>query len=245
MKPTSKHEQIAGALIHDILSGRYLVQDRLPSERDLAARFDANRGPVREAMKKLEQLGLVEIQPGGARVRDKSEASLEVIGHLLSEGDLPDPLLIDQILIVINSLMTVAAEQTLELASDSEIEAIRKLTRPLLDPDIDKQTHTLARFELMSSIMLTNRNLPLQLIARTLFEQVAPNLASIHDHVEPNREAYRTFARQLDLALAERDLPAVRATFSAFSKLNRETVMHAIETVRTLNGQDTQEAINS
>ena len=53
---TGKHDQIAGSLIQDILSGQYRVSERLPSERDLATRFDANRGAVREAMKKLEQM---------------------------------------------------------------------------------------------------------------------------------------------------------------------------------------------
>ena len=241
-KNTSKHEQIAGALISDILSGRYRVQDRLPSERDLAVRFDANRGAVREAMKKLEQIGLVEIQPGGARVKDRTEASLDVIGHLLSQDSVPDALLVDQILVVINSLMLVAAEQTVELASEAEMEEIRALARPLIDEDLDEQAHTLARFELMSRIMLTNKNLPLQLIARTLFEQFAPNMAAVHEYVEVNRAAYQTFARQLDAALGKRDLPAVRATFTAFSNLNRETVMRAIEAA---SKQANREALGS
>jgi DNA-binding FadR family transcriptional regulator len=57
----SKHEEIAAGLIQDILTGRYRVGERLPSERDLAGRFDANRGSVREAMKKLEQIGLADV----------------------------------------------------------------------------------------------------------------------------------------------------------------------------------------
>ena len=78
----SKHDEIAGSLIDDILSGRYRPTERLPSERDLASRFDANRGAVREAMKKLEQMGLADVQPGGARVRQTEEASLDVIGRV-------------------------------------------------------------------------------------------------------------------------------------------------------------------
>ena len=82
MEKISKHEEIAAGLIQDILTGRYRVGERLPSERDLASRFDANRGSVREAMKKLEQIGLADVQPGGARVKNKEEASLEVIGQI-------------------------------------------------------------------------------------------------------------------------------------------------------------------
>ena len=69
-----KHDQIAASLIKDILSGHYRVDERLPSERDLAVRFDANRGAVREAMKKLEQLSIAEVKPGGARVLDRARA---------------------------------------------------------------------------------------------------------------------------------------------------------------------------
>ena len=114
-----KHDQIAGSLIQDILAGRYRVSERLPSERDLAARFDANRGAVREAMKKLEQIGLADVQPGGARVKDRGEASLDVIGHMLAQGDLPDANLAEQIMVVIDNLLSDAAQQCIDLASDS------------------------------------------------------------------------------------------------------------------------------
>jgi DNA-binding FadR family transcriptional regulator len=60
---TRKHEEIADSLTRDILVGQYRTGERLPSERDLAARFDANRGAVREAMKKLEQLGIACVSP--------------------------------------------------------------------------------------------------------------------------------------------------------------------------------------
>ena len=88
-------------------------------------------------MKKLEQIGLAQVQPGGARVRPTDEASLDVIGHLLTQGALPDATLVDQIMVVLNSLISVAALQTLELASDDEINEIRKLARPLIDEDLD------------------------------------------------------------------------------------------------------------
>ncbi len=226
---TSKYEGIANALIHDILSNRYQVGDRLPSERDMAARFETNRGAVREAMKKLEHLGLAEIQPGGARVKDRTEASLDVIGHLLSQGASPDPVLVDQILVVMSSLMTVAAEQVTELATDDELQKIRDLARPLVDGELDEEAHALARFELFGSIMETSGNLPLQLIAKTIFEQFGPHLLPIIQTAKPDREAFRVIARQLEQGLTSRDLPAVRATFAAISDLNRQNMMKAIE----------------
>jgi DNA-binding FadR family transcriptional regulator len=235
---TGKHDQIAGSLIQDILSGQYRVSERLPSERDLATRFDANRGAVREAMKKLEQIGLAQVQPGGARVRPTDEASLDVIGHLLTQGKLPDATLVDQIMVVLNSLISVAALQTLELASDEEINEIRKLARPLIDEDLDQGAHTLARFELMESIMQASRNLPLRLIARTLFDQVAPNLTELHPFAIVDNEKHRIVAKQLDRDLEHRDAYGLRDTFAAFLDLNRETMMRASDAARLAAGQE-------
>ena len=233
-----KHDQIAASLIHDILSGRYRAAERLPSERDLATRFDANRGAVREAMKKLEQIGLADVQPGGARVKDQGEASLDVIGHMLAEGDLPDATLVDQMMVVINNLLSDAAEQSLEVASDAEIEHIRTLVTPLMQDNLDEEAHTLARFELMQSFMLASRNLPLRLIARTLFEQMLPNMEALHPYTKFDGDAYQASAVRLDDALRLRDQEALRVTFTAFSNLNRETVMRAIAAAGEDVGQE-------
>ena len=81
----------------EILTGQYRPGERLPSERELAARFQTSRGAVREALKKLEQLGVAAIHKGGVRVVAIEEATLEVLGPLLDLQDVPDAVLADQI----------------------------------------------------------------------------------------------------------------------------------------------------
>jgi len=238
MTLAGKHDQIAVSLIQDILSGHYRVAERLPSERDLAARFEANRGAVREAMKKLEQLGLVDVQPGGARVQDHGDASLDVMGHMLAQDAIPDATLIDQAMVVIDSLLGVAAEQALKLAGDEEINQIRTLVAPLMETDLDQEAHMLARFELMRSIMVASRNMPLRMITRTLFEQIAPTTACLNPYMTFDGESYAEIARQLDQALSQRDNDALRETFEAFSNLNRETMMRAIEAAQSSFNQE-------
>ena len=225
----SKHEAISDILIEDILSGQYRVGERLPSERDLAQRFDANRGAVREAMKRLEQLGLATVQPGGARVNPIQQASLDVVGYMMSRGALPEADLVEQILDVVNALVTSAAETTLAKGSDAEIDALRALVAPLTNVDLDADSHEEARIALMRGIMLASGNLVLQLIARSLLEQFTPSMEPLRPYAqhELDLDAYTTYARQLDSALERRDATAVRATFEAFATLNRNTVMRA------------------
>ncbi len=222
-----KHDEIADCLTRDILVGQYRIGERLPSERDLAARFDANRGAVREAMKKLEQLGIAYIQPGGARVAPLTDASLDVVGHLLAVGELPDAKLVDQILEVISSLIRLAADSALSNASDEEIDRIRALVKPLYLEALNDEAHMEARVSLMSAIMEASGNLVCHIIARSLLQQFAPNMKLLQGLVRIDVEAYRSYARQLDEALGARDREAVRTIFEAFSKLNRESVMRS------------------
>src|SRR5438067_1869929 len=62
-----------------ILAGQIAEGARLPNERDLAERFEVGRPTVREALRSLEALGIVDIRPGrsgGAYAARPSEATL-------------------------------------------------------------------------------------------------------------------------------------------------------------------------
>ena len=225
------------AQMFQLLQGQYRPGERLPSERDLAARFDANRGAVREAMKKLEHLGIACIQPGGARVAPLEEASLDVIEPLLDMGVLPDEKLVDNIMQVVQSLAQVAAESTATQASAEQLEEIRGLVKPLYEDDLDQEQHANARFALMHAIMTTSNNLVCQLIARSLLVRLAPKMLPLSEYHSVDIDAHRVYARQLDGALASRDLEAIRGVFDAFAQLNREAIARAYDTYHaTQNG---------
>jgi DNA-binding FadR family transcriptional regulator len=68
-----------------ILSGELAAGAPLPPERVLAETFAVNRHAVREALKRLQQAGLVEVAHGGAtRVLDfRRTAGLDLLPHLV------------------------------------------------------------------------------------------------------------------------------------------------------------------
>ncbi len=70
-----------------IFSGAYPVGTRIPNERDLAEALNVNRASVREAVKRLEFLELVEVRHGqGTYVRGVGDSSaLQVIETLLRD----------------------------------------------------------------------------------------------------------------------------------------------------------------
>lgn len=231
--PPRKHEEIADTLTREILSGRYRGGERLPSERDLALRFDANRGAVREAMKRLEQLGLARIRPGGARVAPLHEASLDVIGHMLAIGDVPDRDLMEQIFQVMSRLVELAAENAVRQANEHELAEIRQRIARMKDPGSDAAAFRQARIELVSALMAASGNLVCRLIARSLLRQFAPRLAALEGLVEIDYDAHRQHAERLDAAFAARDVTAVADAFAALSRLDRESARRAFEALAT------------
>ena len=57
-------------------------------------------------MAKLAQLGLVEVQPGGL-TSENAKMQVSIIGYLLTQTDLPDPDLVDQILMIFNNMVSL------------------------------------------------------------------------------------------------------------------------------------------
>jgi GntR family transcriptional regulator, transcriptional repressor for pyruvate dehydrogenase complex len=88
-------DRVHASLRADILEGRLAPGEAVPSERALAERLRVNRHAIREALKRLEQAGLVQISQGGAtRVLDwRKTGGLEVMLDLLGgeSGELPPP----------------------------------------------------------------------------------------------------------------------------------------------------------
>lgn len=78
-----------------IVDGTLPAGEMLPAERDLAAAFQVNRHAVREAIKRLQQAGLVEVvHGGGTRVLDlRRSGGLDLLPHLIEGGQAPAQLL--------------------------------------------------------------------------------------------------------------------------------------------------------
>jgi len=64
-------DQVYQSLRRRIIQGRIKPGEKLPAERDLARKFQVNRGAIREALSRLEENRLVSIKQGsGAIVQD-------------------------------------------------------------------------------------------------------------------------------------------------------------------------------
>jgi DNA-binding FadR family transcriptional regulator len=86
-KPTKVFQDVVAQIEEAILTGRIKIGQTLPSERELKGTFQISRGTLREALRVLEQKGLIEIRlgvGGGSVVRtvDAGQVS-ESLGLLI------------------------------------------------------------------------------------------------------------------------------------------------------------------
>lgn len=61
------HEHVLAQIAERIIDGRLEVGDRLPSERELVTALGVSRGSVREALRILESMGIIEANVGSGR----------------------------------------------------------------------------------------------------------------------------------------------------------------------------------
>ncbi len=118
LNPVSRsrlHEEIVSQIQDKILRGDLPAGEKLPTERELALSLGVNRATVREALKKLEMLGLVEINHGdGIYVKNYQESgNLEVLRALIYREGGIDPHMLKSIL----NIRTILAPEMAALAA--------------------------------------------------------------------------------------------------------------------------------
>lgn len=171
----TRAEEIAYVLRDEILIGQYRAGERLPSERDLVARFKVNRGAVREATKILSELGLVSVQPGGARIVAIEEATLSILGPLLDLRAEVRPHLVIEFVEVFSALMALSSRLAMSKATSEE----RAQLVSILDR-YDPKSETGQIRNVMSDFMVASidihQNLVLRLIGNGLRSQLVGRL---------------------------------------------------------------------
>lgn len=221
-------DRVARELRGDILRSRYRPGDRLPSERELADRLQVSRGAVREALRALDQLGILEIGPGGARAVSIEEASLDVVGHLLTLEELPEPELVSQVMEAHGVLASAWMRTAVERGNVAEIAKLRSLLRAVAD---DAQT-TPALHEFARELMERSPNLVLRLMRKGMQLHFLQRLIDAGVDLTPAPELMQPLAAKLDAALEARDAVGAAELVYQLMQLNRERALKGLEQER-------------
>lgn len=217
------HEDVAEHLRDAILDGRFQAGDKLPPERELAARFGVNRTSVREALKVLEGLRMVRVRQGdGAIVLPVIDGSLDLLGPMLFHDDRLDAALLEELREVLGPLLFEMARLALERSGPAHVDAIRALRNRLADPERELEERAGAARDLLVLLADMTGNRVWQMLAR----RTRAFLASA-----PLREARRRLARDPSAFV-----PAVDAGLAALAAGRTSDAIAAVQRFITLLG---------
>lgn len=120
-------EDLAAQIESAIFDGRLRVGDKLPPQRDLVAMFQTSRAPLREALRVLEQKGLIDIKRGsrgGAVVKTPdTEPAVESLALLVRHRKISLSELSEFREGVEGNVAALAAQRT----TDTDIEKLKDL----------------------------------------------------------------------------------------------------------------------
>lgn len=195
VKKLSIADEITRQFLELILSGKFAPGERLPGERELAASFNTNRNTLREAVRNLETLNLLEARQGdGIRVKDfATDGEMNLVPHFLryTTDDEARFAVIEDVLRLRRLLLAEVVDAISRRASSEEIEEMRRMVREQEANRDDPKKLLLADLAILQAMVSASRSLAFRWVFNTmakLYEEVALQFPSLwvftSDYVE-------------------------------------------------------------
>jgi GntR family transcriptional regulator, transcriptional repressor for pyruvate dehydrogenase complex len=203
-------DRVFARLLEALLGGRYAPGEKLPTQRALAADLGVTMSSLREALKRLEQMGLVDVRHGDAmRVRDwREHGGLDVLTHLVFRGGVVDAAVLGAILEARSLMLRELAGLAAERRTDEQARRLHGLAeRFAATPDPLEAARV--DFAFFTEVAQAAGNLVFELILNAIRDLYFGHLADVPVTARPQElaPAYARIAR----AIEQRDGDRARA----------------------------------
>jgi DNA-binding FadR family transcriptional regulator len=135
IKAKRAFEEVCEQIRREVALGTLKPGDRLPPERELAEQLGVSRTAIREAMRSLENAGLVQCQQGmggGAFIKERnSSAVTQAVGDMVMLGQIPSHSVTEARIILTEQAIRLACERATDadfLAIERDIDRAEELT---------------------------------------------------------------------------------------------------------------------
>lgn len=212
-------DQVFRLLCEDLLAGRYEPGELLPTQRRLAADLGVNMASVREAVKRLEQLRLVESRQGeGMRVRDwRTDGGLDVLVHLVLRAGGLDGGVLAAVMEARRLMLAEAARLAAQRRTPEQAERLMALAARLTDAD-DPDERQALDFAFYTELVEAAGNVVFVLITNSIRELYFQHAAEFRPIVGDRgmlEPLYRRAARAVEAGDGESAARSVAALASA------------------------------
>jgi GntR family transcriptional repressor for pyruvate dehydrogenase complex len=200
------------------MSGKIVPGDKLPTERELAENFNVNRATVREALRKLENLDLVEIRHGdGLYVKNYLESgNFDLIKAAFNMNGANEIMMniLEARRYVVPQMAYLAAQRRTKEDIDELEKVVFKEDLTMLERDIKvHQTIARATHNLVCTISLN------------FFNQIFRDYGYLYFNDERNVERSRVFHKEIYEAIRNQEPEESR-------KIMQDVMIYAEEAVK-------------
>ena len=217
-------DQVFHALCEEILSGRYEPGEKLPTQRALAAEMGVNMASVREAVKRLEQLRLVEVRHGDAmRVRAwREHGGLDVITHVLFRAGGLDTDTLASLLEARRLMLAESARLAAERRTREQAERLAELAGAFAKA-ADAPAAQALDFAFMTELVEASGNVVFVLILNSIRELYFERAELFHAVVAEREELAPLYAHAA-AAVSARDADAAADAIAALAGLQERSL---------------------
>ena len=228
--PARRADIVFDQLRSRILSGAFPPASRLPNERELALALRVNRASVREALKRLEFLELVEVRHGqGSFVCEPSASSaLQLIEALIRDRSQVTSDLLRQIL----EFRRDVTRRVVELAAENRTSAQLSRARELVEREVRSGGDPVEALEIdiaMNTLLgEASGNLMYRMLIN-LFAKLIAQLGPLYFNEGRDHAKSRDTHRRLLAALEARDRVAARETLDTILDYSEQAILSEAE----------------
>ncbi len=225
-----RSEQVFDRLRTRILSGELGAGARLPNERDLAQALGVNRASVREAVKRLEFLELVDVVHGqGTFVRPLGgSSSLQLIESLLLDPRTVTPDLMRQLLEFRRDVTLRVIELAALRRSEAQLERARALLAEEVEAGADPARALALDLEWNQLLGEATGNLLYQLLSNLFTKLVAQLGPLYYNRGRDWRRSHDTHSEML-AAIEARDAGAARRVLERMLAYSEGAILTEVE----------------
>ena len=192
-------DEVASQIINRIISGALIPGEKLPPEREVSVKMNVNRHTLREALRKLESLGLLSVRQGdGIYIKDyRDSGNLELLKHILYHKKDKTGGVLKDILEMRRIISPEMAEKAAINRTEADIAAIQEIlvsSRSISDKD----------FAIHQAIARAGNNI-LYIFILNFFNDIIKDFGELYFSVDENKKATAKFHIDISKAIIAGD----------------------------------------
>ncbi len=170
VRPSRISDAVFNFLIEEILLGNIKPGEKIPPERVLAEKFSVHRNSVREALKKLEMLGLVEIRHGeGTFVSSLTDrGNILLLEYIMQNPDVVTIKILKDLIRMREVLECDAAMEAAINRTEEDLEIMDEILYQEAKHIADPPYFTTLDFQFHRAIFKASKNIVLQLMLNSI-----------------------------------------------------------------------------